>query len=450
MFRSEPEPWRGQADRVSALACDISEFLARFGYAPTRDSARADGGLSFRLQPAAWPAGHRRTEGAAAACGLHRGGTGGGAYLLRFGRHLQHAAAGDRRAAARAQARQPARHRCRPDRRRQYRLHHPACRRRTAGRAHGRVARLDGGWSDAVGSPSERSPDACDSPSCLPPCCSPRCRRARRMPAPPGNDRRAAIDKLLGALKSAPSEEIAGPLEQQIRQLWLNSGTPAVTLLMSRGLREMKADAQQDAIEDFSAAITLDPNLAEAYHQRAIARFAAGDTPGAIADIQATLQHEPRSFAAFADACRDRRGAQGLEGRLCGLAEGAGDRSEDPRRPGAPEGPAPPRAGRGGVAAMDRGDNYRSVSRSSMRGSSRRLRRIRGIERLVVGESRRGEMLRRHAVGDQQLHHGDGARHRQLPVGRERGRPLDRLPVGVAIDAQDPFDVGRYLPRRCP
>src|SRR5271169_6905389 len=117
--------------------------------------------------------------------------------------------------------------------------------------------------------------------------------------AAPGNERRAAIDKLLGALKSAPSEEIAGPLEQQIKQLWLSSGTPAVTLLMSRGLREMKADADQDAIEDFSAAITLDPNLAEAYRQRAIARFSAGDSPGAIADLQATLQREPRSFAAF-------------------------------------------------------------------------------------------------------------------------------------------------------
>jgi tetratricopeptide (TPR) repeat protein len=114
-----------------------------------------------------------------------------------------------------------------------------------------------------------------------------------------GAEKRAALDKLLGALKTAPSEEAAKPLEQQIRQLWLNAGTPAVTLLMSRGLREMKADAHNDAIEDFTAAIALDPNLAEAYHQRAIARFSAGDTPGAIADIQATLQREPRSFAAL-------------------------------------------------------------------------------------------------------------------------------------------------------
>jgi tetratricopeptide (TPR) repeat protein len=115
----------------------------------------------------------------------------------------------------------------------------------------------------------------------------------------PGAEKRAAVDRLLTALKAAPSEEVAAPLEHQLRELWLTQGTPAVTLLMSRGLREMKADATKDAIEDFSDAITLDPNLAEAYHERAIARFTAGDSQGAISDIQAAVQREPRSFAAF-------------------------------------------------------------------------------------------------------------------------------------------------------
>jgi glycolate oxidase iron-sulfur subunit len=36
MFRAEPEPWRSQAKAISALACDITEFLDRFGYAPVR------------------------------------------------------------------------------------------------------------------------------------------------------------------------------------------------------------------------------------------------------------------------------------------------------------------------------------------------------------------------------------------------------------------------------
>ncbi len=168
----------------------------------------------------------------------------------------------------------------------------------------------------------------------------------------PAAEKRAALDRLLGTLKAAPSEEVAGPLEQQIRHLWLNAGTPAVTLLMSRGLREMKADATQDAIEDFSAAITLDPNLAEAYHQRAIARFSAGDLPGAIADIQATLQREPRSFAAFqtlaaiAESRKDWKGAYDAWQKVLEVDP------EDSRRPGAPEGPAPPRARRGSVAGV--------------------------------------------------------------------------------------------------
>jgi glycolate oxidase iron-sulfur subunit len=40
MFRSEPEPWRGKAHKISELACDISEFLVRLGYAATREAPR--------------------------------------------------------------------------------------------------------------------------------------------------------------------------------------------------------------------------------------------------------------------------------------------------------------------------------------------------------------------------------------------------------------------------
>ncbi|MEA2791678.1 MAG: glycolate oxidase iron-sulfur subunit [Acetobacteraceae bacterium] len=38
MFRSEPEPWRARAEKISGLTVDITEFLSRFGYAPTRES----------------------------------------------------------------------------------------------------------------------------------------------------------------------------------------------------------------------------------------------------------------------------------------------------------------------------------------------------------------------------------------------------------------------------
>lgn len=113
------------------------------------------------------------------------------------------------------------------------------------------------------------------------------------------DERRESIKALLDALQHAPTEEAAAPIEIQLRQLWANAGSPAVTLLMSRGLREMKAGENEQAIEDFGAAVTLDPTLAEGYHQRAIARYHAGDTPGAITDIEAALRQEPRDFAAL-------------------------------------------------------------------------------------------------------------------------------------------------------
>jgi glycolate oxidase iron-sulfur subunit len=37
MFRSEPEAWRSKAEKVSAMTVDITEFLTRFGYSPTRE-----------------------------------------------------------------------------------------------------------------------------------------------------------------------------------------------------------------------------------------------------------------------------------------------------------------------------------------------------------------------------------------------------------------------------
>jgi tetratricopeptide (TPR) repeat protein len=112
-------------------------------------------------------------------------------------------------------------------------------------------------------------------------------------------EKRAALDKMLDALRTAPNEQVASALEDKIRQSWLEASTPAVTLLMSRGLRETGSGASDEAASAFSDAIVLDPTLAEAWHQRAIARFRSGDTVGAVHDIQETLKLEPRHFGAW-------------------------------------------------------------------------------------------------------------------------------------------------------
>ncbi len=128
-------------------------------------------------------------------------------------------------------------------------------------------------------------------------------------------ERKAILDRWLQALRDATTEQDATPLEARVRQLWLNAGTPAVTLLLGRGLRVLKAGDPDSAMRDFQAALDLDTDSLEAWHQMAQARFTAGDLAGAVAAIGETLRREPRHFAAFqtlsrfAEAREDWRGA---------------------------------------------------------------------------------------------------------------------------------------------
>lgn len=112
-------------------------------------------------------------------------------------------------------------------------------------------------------------------------------------------DRKAAMTQMLDALKEAPSEEASGMMEARLRKMQFEASTPAVTLLMGRGVRDISSGQYDDAIEVFTDALVLDPTLPEAWHQRAVAKFRGGDTPGAVRDIEETLKRDPRYFAAF-------------------------------------------------------------------------------------------------------------------------------------------------------
>ncbi len=128
---------------------------------------------------------------------------------------------------------------------------------------------------------------------------------------------RAAIDRMLDGLKAAPDERTAGDLEARLQQAWLRAGSPVVTLLMSRGLRSLNAGQTEEAEQSFSDAIVLQPGMSEAWYQRALARYRAGNMTGTIQDLAQTVQLEPRDFAAFrtlseiAGARGDWKGAYG-------------------------------------------------------------------------------------------------------------------------------------------
>lgn len=122
---------------------------------------------------------------------------------------------------------------------------------------------------------------------------------AQTRPGPAQQDRRAELDTLFEALKSAPDEAFAAAIEGRIRVIWVEAASPAAVLLLRRGTRNLASRANEEALEDFDAAILLSPQSAEAWFQRAQAYAAAGDATAAARDLQEALRLEPRHFPAL-------------------------------------------------------------------------------------------------------------------------------------------------------
>jgi tetratricopeptide (TPR) repeat protein len=126
---------------------------------------------------------------------------------------------------------------------------------------------------------------------------------ARAVPTTPAaraaEARRAELDRAFDALRTAPDEAGALLVESRIRALWSQSAGPAVALLVSRGARNVGANLSDEALEDFDAAITLQPDFPEAWYLRAEAYARAGDAAAAGRDLQEVLRLEPRHWAAL-------------------------------------------------------------------------------------------------------------------------------------------------------
>ncbi|MFL1463657.1 tetratricopeptide repeat protein [Roseococcus sp. DSY-14] len=135
----------------------------------------------------------------------------------------------------------------------------------------------------------------------------------------PGRD----LDRAFAALRDAPDEAGGRMAESVIVQLWARQASPAVALLLNRGIRNLRGGQAGEALEDFDAALVLAPRLADAWHWRAQAHARTGDAPAALADLRECLRLEPRHFAALLTLSRvqeeagDERGAlRSLEAAL--------------------------------------------------------------------------------------------------------------------------------------
>jgi tetratricopeptide (TPR) repeat protein len=113
-------------------------------------------------------------------------------------------------------------------------------------------------------------------------------------------DRAKRLDTLFGELKREQNEHAADRIAQQIWQQWLESGSATVDLLMSWANDAMQAKKYPAALDFLDQVIALDPNYAEGWNRRATVHYLMGDYAMSMADIDKTLQLEPRHFGALA------------------------------------------------------------------------------------------------------------------------------------------------------
>jgi tetratricopeptide (TPR) repeat protein len=157
----------------------------------------------------------------------------------------------------------------------------------------------------------------------------------------PADTRTQLLDRLFSMLMVAPDEHAAGSLESAIQGQWVASATPAVKLLLLSGIHELNDDHPQDALDDFDAALDLQPDLIEGWRGRALARARLGDSKGAAHDIEETIKREPRQFEALQDLSHvaeqagDWKGAYAAWSRVMAIdpkTSGGADRLKDLKR----------------------------------------------------------------------------------------------------------------------
>ncbi len=109
----------------------------------------------------------------------------------------------------------------------------------------------------------------------------------------------ATLDKLFERLAAATSAEEAKGIANLIQRRWARSGSSTADLLMTRAQTAMKEKRLELAIELLDRVISLEPDWAEGWNQRANALFLAGDPIRSMLDIGETLKREPRHYGAM-------------------------------------------------------------------------------------------------------------------------------------------------------
>lgn len=116
--------------------------------------------------------------------------------------------------------------------------------------------------------------------------------------AVPAEADEAELEALFEGLKGADTSA-AMQIERRIFDIWSQSGSPSMDLLLTRGRDALEAGDTTLAIRHFTALIDHAPEFAEGYNGRATAYFQTGRLGLSLEDIRQVLILNPRHFSAM-------------------------------------------------------------------------------------------------------------------------------------------------------
>jgi len=109
----------------------------------------------------------------------------------------------------------------------------------------------------------------------------------------------ARLPALFAQLKTAADPMAATEIEAKIWTIWLEANDPAIDKLMSEGSEAMGTQRFGTALEKFNAIIAQKPDFAEGWNKRATLYYLMGNYQQSLADIDHTLELEPRHIGAL-------------------------------------------------------------------------------------------------------------------------------------------------------
>ena len=112
--------------------------------------------------------------------------------------------------------------------------------------------------------------------------------------------REERLDQLFAILKDAKNKQLSQKAVQEIESIWSKSGSDTIDLLVEWAGEAANNKEYGKALDFLDNVVRLKPDYAEGWNKRATVHFLNEDFGLSIADVERTLELEPRHFGALA------------------------------------------------------------------------------------------------------------------------------------------------------